>query len=53
MRDRVEGVHGRHCNYCCDVYDRGALGKCMAEFMHFGGLMDFWTSILCPSVEIG
>jgi hypothetical protein len=53
MRGGVKGIYSRHCDYCCNVHDGGAPGKCMAEFMHFGGLMDLWTSILCPAVESG
>jgi hypothetical protein len=53
MRGGVKGVYGRRCDCSCDVCDGRALGKCMAEFTYFGGLTDFWTLILYPTLESG
>lgn len=49
MRDGTNGVHGKHCNCTCDICVRSIPGVCMARCGIFQGLIDIWTSILCPT----
>jgi hypothetical protein len=53
MRSRPRGVHGKDCDCKCDVCDGGAPGSFKADCTHFGRLIDFWMSVLCPIDEDG
>jgi hypothetical protein len=43
-----KAIHGRYCECDCDVCSRFIIGQCTIEWNQFLGLVDMWSSILCP-----
>lgn len=44
----IKGIHGRNCNYDCDICQGSLLGQCSADHCQFSRLIDLWTLILYP-----
>jgi len=48
MQGESKGIHGKHCTCECDVCCSSTVGMCKAIRTTFQGLIDMWTSLLCP-----
>jgi hypothetical protein len=52
MKMALQGVHGKHCEYYCDICTNASSVFCMVEKCTFYGLIYFWTSVLCPLDDV-
>jgi hypothetical protein len=52
MRMALRGVHGKHYECNCDMCTNANSVLCMVEKCTFYGLIDFWTSVLCPLDDV-
>ncbi len=48
MQGENKGIRGKYCTYKCDVCCNSTLGMCKATSTRFQGLIEMWTSFLCP-----
>ncbi len=48
MKMALQGVHGKHCDYSCDICTNVGNVFCMEKKgTILFGLTNFWTSVLC------
>ncbi len=52
MKMALQGVHGKHCECNCEICTNASSVLCMVKKCTFYGLIDFWTSMLCPLDDV-
>ncbi len=52
MHITTKGIHGKDCNYSCDVYSSVILGQCIVNLCQLLGTTNMWTYILYLAIDL-